>query len=276
MEKFSKMKGPAIIDSIRMETKEQAIKEIERAQTLGAQGFLLHIQFMDKKYRNAQDIKEIISHADKPVMALNYRKDGEYNDHDKLSTLLLEAVDNGASAVDMWCDMFDYDSISSLAGCDKPFAKKKPKEVSMRKEVIEKQKQFIKRVHDKGAEVLVSAHIGVELSVEEGVSLAKEIESRGADIVKIISNCNTPEQALTILRTDVELRKELKVPYLYQCGGKYGRLVRYIAPLFGSKMALCHSEYGSVTNHEKPLIADVMKVYDVIKWRIDEDESGIS
>lgn len=276
MENFSKMKGPAIIDSIRMETKEQAIEEIKRAQKQGAQGFLLHIQFMEKKYRNACDIREIISHSDKPVMALNYRKDGEDNDHEKLSSLLLEAVDNGASAVDMWCDMFDYDSISSLDGCDLPFAKRKPKEVSMRREIIEKQKQFIKIVHDKGAEVLVSAHIGVELSVEEGVSLAKEIESRGADIVKIISNCNSPEQALTILRTDIELKKELKVPYLYQCGGKYGRLIRYIAPLFGSKMALCHSEYGNVTNHEKPLIDNVKKVYDIIKWRIDEDESDFS
>lgn len=269
MKKFSELKSPALISSLRRATKRQIKEDIERSEKLGAEGFLLHIQFMNKEYRNPVDIKDIISSTAKPVMALNYRKEGEDNDHRKLSEMLVKSVDCGAKAVDMWCDMFDYDSISSLDGCDLPFARRKPKEVSMRAEVIEKQKAFIEKIHKKGAEVLVSAHIGVELTVEEGVSLAKEIESRGADVVKIISTCDSPEQALEILRTDIELRKELKVPYLYQCGGKYGGLVRYIAPLFGSQMTLCHSEYGEITNPEKPLLADVKKVYDIIKWRID-------
>ena len=57
----------------------------------------------------------------------------------------------------------------------------------MKPEAIKRQRQVIDEVHRLKGEILMSAHTRVHLSVEQCVSMAKEMESRGADIVKVVS-----------------------------------------------------------------------------------------
>ena len=60
---------------------------------------------------------------------------------------------------------------SSLTGCRAAFAAANPAEISMRPEIIEKQKQTIYEFHEMGSEVLMSAHVQVELSEEQALAL---------------------------------------------------------------------------------------------------------
>ncbi|MCL2518830.1 MAG: type I 3-dehydroquinate dehydratase [Oscillospiraceae bacterium] len=159
--------------------------------------------------------------------------------------------------------MYDSDPQSSLYLSGAPFATAKPQEISMRPDIIYKQKELIKEFHAMGAEVLMSAHAGVEFNTEQVLSLALEIQSRGADIVKIISSCVSKEQQLEILRGNLELKNTLAVPFLYTCSGKYNRFIRLNAPLFGSMLVFGHHEYSALSNTEKPFINDLKKFYEM-------------
>ena len=138
----------------------------------------------------------------------------------------------------------------------------------MRPEVISKQKALIQKFHDLGAEVLMSAHVWVELSLEQTVSLAKEIRSRGADIVKIIATCESEEQVLEILRANLAMKSTLDAPFLYTSAKKYNRPVRFNAPLFGSMLVFGHHAYGELSNREKPLIKDLVKFYQIMEKKV--------
>ena len=83
------------------------------------------------------------------------------------------------------------------------------------------------------------------------------MERRGADIAKIIVCANSMDDVAEIYRTARLLKRNLKIPFLYQTCGIYGKLVRPTAWMFGSKYILCHNRYSELSNREKPLIEDV-------------------
>ena len=260
---FVELSRPLIVGSVRQRTSNAAIAEVSAEESDSAKAFILHLQLMDDGERNFTNFKRIADSTNYPIMALNYRTDGGSDDKECLE-VQRDAVRAGFKSVDIPVYIYDYDTQSSLSMCKLPFASANPKEVSMRPEVVDKQKALIKEFHDIGAEVLMSAHVGVELSCEQAVFLALEIQSRGADIVKIISFCESKEQQLEILRTNLVLKNILNVPFLYTCSGTYNRFIRFSAPLFGSMLVFGHHEYGELSNKEKPLISDLAKFYEII------------
>lgn len=259
---FAEIPHPLIVGSVRQRNTETAIAEIQAEETDGARAFILHIQLLEEKYRNFKDFKKITAATEWPVMAINYRTENGPCDEQRIE-VLREAVRAGFRSVDIPMYIYDGDPQSGLSLCDLPFAAVNPKEVSMRPEIIYKQKELIKEFQAIGAEVLMSAHVGVELNVEQVVSLALEIRSRGADIVKIISSCESKEQQLEVLRGNLELKNTLDVPFLYTCFGKHGRYIRFNAPLFGSMLVFGHHEYSALSNREKPLIKDLTDFYEM-------------
>lgn len=262
-----KNKEQVIIESVRMATFNEAVEDLKRAKESGADSALVHFQMITEPLTD-ENIKKIIEATDLPIMAINYRdKNGKESadvDEERAS-VMTRAIELGATCVDVWGDMFDNDSRQSLSNCSLPFASANPKEITMDPDCVRRQKEYIDKIHALGGEVLMSSHVGVELSIEQTVSLALEIESRGVDIVKIIANANTKEQAMTVMHTLPVLTRTLKVPFLYQCSGPYARFVRIYAPMFGSCAALCHTQYGGITNPEKPLIKDVQKGWALIE-----------
>lgn len=134
----------------------------------------------------------------------------------------------------------------------------------MNPEATEKQKAFIAEVHEAGGEVLVSAHVGTMLTRTQGADLAKEMARRGADYVKIIVCAQSMDDVAEIYDTIRELERTLNKPFLYQTYGLYGKLVRPTAWMFGSDMILCHNRYTELSNKEKPLIADVRRVKELL------------
>lgn len=257
---FSELPRPLVVGSVRQKTADGAIAEIQAEEADGARAFILHIQYMDERYRNFEAFKRIAAATECPVMAINYRQKNGPSDERRLE-VMREAVRAGFRSVDIPMYIFDDDTISSLSLCDLTFASANPQEVSMRPEVISKQKALIRELRDMGAEVLMSAHVLVEFSCEQAVSLALEMESRGANIVKIITDCKSKEQQLEILRTNLELKKSLDVPFLYTCAFEYNRFIRFNAPFFGSMLVFGHHEYSELSNREKPLIKDIMEYF---------------
>ena len=258
---------PLLVGSIRQGTPKYATSDIKNCMCDGADAFILHIQLMEEQYHNFDCFKQIAASTDLPIMAINYPNGNGQTDEQKVE-VQAEAVRAGFSCVDLRADTFDYDSIGSLEGCNLAFAASNPKEISMRPEVIAKQKQIIETFHKAGAEVLMSAHVYVELSEEQAVSLALEIQSRGADIVKIITACKSANHALHMLNTTAELKKRLSVPFLYGCYGPHGKMIRPLSPLFGSMLVFGHHQYGALSNFEKPLLKDMKELYRIVDWNM--------
>ena len=188
---FCGQNHPLLVGSIRQPSPIEAIADIKNCECDGAQAFILHIQLLEEQYRSFDCFKQIASSTALPIMAINYPTESEADD-EFLTAVQIQALSAGFSAVDIRANTFDYDSRSSLEGCKVAFASANPKEISMRPDVINKQKQTIEKFHKTGAQVLISAHVSVELSEEQAMSLALEMQSRGADIVKIITDCQTP------------------------------------------------------------------------------------
>jgi 3-dehydroquinate dehydratase len=269
---FSELPRPLIVGSLRHKTADSVIDDIKKSESDGAKAFILQIQLMNEKYHDFESLREIAESTECPIMALNYRTDNGFNDEQRIE-VMREAVQAGFRSVDIPMYIYDNDTRNSLKLSELSFASANPNEVSMRPEVVVKQKELIKEFQDMGAEVLMSAHVGVELSREQIVSLALEIQSRGADIVKIISSCESQEQQTEILRTNLELKNTLDVPFLYTCFGTYNRFIRFNAPLFGSMLVFGYHEYGELSNKEKPLLKDLTEFYEIMKVEIDNENS---
>jgi 3-dehydroquinate dehydratase len=266
---FASLSHPLVVGSIRQSCPEDAVKDIKAAEQDGAHAFILHIQLLAEQYRTYEALRTITLSTNCPIMAIYYKGGGDDSDEHKVK-VQMEAVRAGFSSVDLRADLFDSNPHTSLTDCTRSFARACPNEVSMDVTAIQKQKALIEELHNIGAEVLMSAHVSVELSQEQAVDLALEIRSRGADIVKIITSCKSTDQLLEMLRTTVVLKKRLEVPYVYCCNGEHGALLRPIAPLFGSMLVFGHHEYGALSNKEKPLLEDINELYRIIKWRMPE------
>lgn len=257
MKKFFSMMGDfSIISSLRVSTPEKAVEDIADSERQGAVGFLLHAELLERQYRNVDAIREILRSTQKPVMILNYRTDGA-DDDERLNQLKLDAILAGAAAADVPMHTYDGDPKKSLAGCAKSFAERQPEEVSMDEKAIERQKALIGKMHAVGGEVLMSAHVGTMLSAQQAYDLAEEMERRGADIAKIIVHADSLDDVAELYRSVRLLKRNLKIPFLYQTSGVYGKLVRPTAWIFGSKYILCHNRYTELSNTEKPLIRDM-------------------
>ena len=256
---FTAMTKFNVIASIRVKSTEEAIWDIKDGERQGANGFLLHAELLDACYRNVFNLKEIVRSTEKPVMILNYRTEKK-EDFDSLSALLCRAVEAGAAAVDVPMSYFDEDAQKSFVGRKESFATVMPADVSMDEKAVAKQEELIDRIHATGGEVLMSAHVGTMLSEEQALDLCREMESRGADIAKIILNAKSLDDVIEIFKTIRMLQKELKIPFLYQSLGTYGKFVRPTAWIFGSRYILCHNRYTEMSNREKPLIEDVIGI----------------
>lgn len=255
---FSMMGSFSIISSLRVRTPEKAVEDIADSERQGAVGFLLHAELLEQRYRNVDAIRKILRSTQKPVMILNYRTDGD--DDERLNQLKLDSIFAGAAAADVPMHTYDDNSKRSLESCAKSFAEAMPAEVSMDEKAIERQKTLIAKMHDFEGEVLMSAHVGTMLTAQQAYDLAGEMGRRGADIAKIIVCAKSMDDVAEIYRTVRLLKRNLKIPFLYQTSGVYGKLVRPTAWIFGSKYILCHNEYSELSNREKPLIRDVAEL----------------
>ena len=110
----------------------------------------------------------------------------------------------------------------------------------------------------------MSSHVYNFRSAERVLEMALEQQSRGVDIVKIVTGAQTQEEELENLEICHLLKKELKVPFLFLSSGK-SYLHRTIGPALGVNMWLCFDRYDEHTYPGPPLIDDVIKIKQGLK-----------
>lgn len=248
---FLNAREPFVTEMVQVKTAEQAKIKIQNAVACGATAIGLQLQVLEKQYRTEESLRSIFETTkNKPLYVTNYRSGENAGVSDEeLMNGLLTALDCGATLVDVMGDAFDPS----------------PEELTENEKAIEKQKRFIDEVHKKGGEVLMSSHVCAFRSAERVLEIAKAQESRGADIVKIVTGAETQEEEIENLGICDLLKRELKVPFLFLSGGKFSSLHRTIGPSLGVCMWLCFREYDAFTYPGPPLLENVLKIKEALQ-----------
>ena len=165
---------PLLCAMIQCTTAVECIAKIRRSLDAGADALGIQMEKIRPEDRVPDRLREIFAACDgKPIYVTSYRHSSNAGKtDDQLGETLLEAVDCGATLVDVIGDMFD----------------ERPKrfELATSPEAIEKQKRLIAEVHRRGGEVLMSCHTGCDPTLEENLMIARAQIERGADVVKIV------------------------------------------------------------------------------------------
>jgi len=245
---------PPLLASISDSNPNDAICTIRNSIFDGADGFLFHLEKMDSEYRNKESFNKMFEYVgERPIMTVNYpsARYSEMSD-DELMELQHTAIEAGAACCDIRGDTFGDKSRCQL---------------SMNPAVIKRQMDEIEKIHSLGGQALMSTHIFDEfLDTEQIIKHAKEMESRGPDIVKIAIKVNSAEEMAESYKSTVMLKKELKVPILHICMGPYGRAHRAFGPVFGSCLVFCVQQYTQAGHKDKPLLRATRDIYNNLDY----------
>lgn len=221
------------------------IKElIDKATIEGGEAFGMQLEKMKPEYRNKEVYKDLFSYSDKPIYVTNYRSSVNDGKSDEvLAAELLELADCGATLCDVMGDYFD----------------KQPDELAVDKKAIEKQMELINKLHEKGAEVLMSTHVLKFTPAERVLEIALEHQRRGADICKIVTGADNMAQQIENLRIINLLKEKLDIPFLFLCGGEC-QILRRIGGELGCCMYLTVYEHDELATLVQPLLRNVKLV----------------
>lgn len=268
MLQLSQIPAPAIAGVVHAKTALGAISEIKNCYCSGADMIDLHLSCLEQT--DVAYLKQIMASSPLPVLALNYdrgydRKRIGQAEEERISCLL-RAVEAGAAGIDMQGYTFHAPSEKGFCGEDKySFTKNNPREIVTDPSIIEKQCQLIAQVHNMGAEVLLSCHPNIPMSTKQVVDLAKFLEQRNPDIIKIVTTAQTQEDADEAIRTMIALKQEVKTPVSYHANGKAGIRTRIINPLLGGQIAFCVDRYTEASTMEQLHLPKVRAIVDNMK-----------
>lgn len=265
MNKLSAIPAPAVAGCVRERTVRAAIAEMKNCYYDGADMIDLHLSCLEDT--DLEALKKIISSTPLPVLALNYDQHYDrtriHQAEEERVASLLRAVEAGAAGIDMQGYTFHAPSESGFYGEDKySFTKGSPEEVVTDPAIIEKQCALIEKVHSMDAEVLLSCHPGIPMNTQQVVDLARFLEERGPDIIKIVTKAITKEDCSEALRTMTVLKRELKTPVSYHANGKAGVPTRILNPLQGGQIAFCIDRYNEGSTMEQPDLRTVRTIVD--------------
>ena len=247
---FFEYDKPLLTTMVQADNPNRIKELINKSVPEGAEAFGMQFEQMKSKYRTKEVYKDLFSYVkDKPVYVTNYRHAlNEGKTDDMLAEELVELADCGADLCDVMGDYFD----------------RQPDELAVDKTAIEKQKELIRKIHNKGAKVLMSSHVLKYIPAERVLEIALEHQTRGADICKIVTGADTMEQQLENLKIINMLKENLKIPFLFLCGGECG-ILRRIGGEIGCCMYLCVYEYDKLSTPQQPLLKDVKIIRDTIE-----------
>lgn len=249
---------PVIAGIIAGQTPQELIAAVKNSESEGAEGITIDIHDLKPEFRNSESFESIINSVNLPFMFYFYRGDKwKKSSEDDRQEVLLAAADAGASMIDVMGDLYDPS----------------PNEITYSQNAIDKQKRLIDEIHSKGADVVISSHTGCPLTTEEVVKHMLELESRGPEVVKIVTTVNTEEELAEALRTTIVLNRELKMPFIHLCTGKYSRPHRFMSPVLGTSILFAVPYYSDrYPGLAQPTIKSMKAVIDNIHWNINDIE----
>ena len=275
--RFSASSTPLLAGVVKEHTPEAAIEKIRYFEENGATAIDLHLSCLDDEYKTVEQIKRIVDCTSLPMLGLNYSRRYDWTEieesEEERAELLLKSVEAGISAVDLLGYSFDLNSRGKFIGEDiYSFTKNNPLEIVTDKAVIEKQKEFINRVHGMGKEVLLSTHPDIPLNGDQVIDLVLFLAERNPDIIKIVTRCNTEDELIEAYDTMRRLKKlNLRQKISFHCCGEMGRTTRLINPILGSYMCFCTKADDGNRIKEQLDIVTAVKFFKQFGWIDSED-----
>ena len=244
---FLNQSKPMLTVMLQCETPEVAIGRIRNANCLGAEAYGLQAETLKPEYQNPATYEKIFSEGKGRPFYVTYYRNGKTDE--ELAEGLVTLAESGAALCDVMGDMF----------C------KHPEQLTDDDAAIQKQMQLVEKLHEKGAEVLMSSHILKFTPAERVLEVALEQKRRGADIIKIVTAADTMEQQIENLRITNLLKRELGAPFLFLSGGECS-LHRRLGIKLGCCMALCVYEHDALSTPPQPLLTTMKTVRDTIDF----------
>jgi len=240
MREFFRSDKAVLTVMLQCDTPEMAIRKIRNAIPHGAEAFGLQAESLLPEHQNEEVFRRLFEQMQgRPVYATNYRTANNRGKTDEeLTQGLLTLADCGATLCDVMGDLY----------C------KHPEELTDDPEAIEKQMVLIEKLHEKGAQVLMSSHVMKFIPAERVLEIALEQQRRGADVIKIVTGADTMEQQLENLRITHLLRQHLEKPYLFLSSGQC-TLLRRLGWRMGCSMILCVYEHDHLSTVNQPLLS---------------------
>jgi len=245
----------------------------------GADAFDLELQGLDPAYRTPDALRPVFDHATRPIFTV-YRRytlrgssfvPAELDEAARMQ-VQLDLIDLGSFGFDMELDTFDPRPGPRMDTDEgKRYAYDRsspPREVSTDPRAVERQMRLIEEAHRRGGEVLASAHTLTRMTPEGALAIGRLAGERGADALKLVQFCASYEDALEALQTSVVLKRELRIPFVHMAMGEYGKLVRPLAPLFGSMLVFARHDYAPGSFLDQPPVRAMRAVLDNIDFRI--------
>ena len=243
---FLKYEKPIITSMVQADNPDRIEYLMKGSLEDGAEALGMQFCRMKAEYRNKDVYKRLFNSTDLPIYVTNYRvAENEGKSDDVLAEELLELAECGATLCDVMGDIFDK--------CEG--------ELTMDEAAVKKQMDLIKKLHDMGAEVLMSSHILKFTPAERVLEVALEHQRRGADICKIVTRAETDLEEIENLRIIALLKEKLDIPFLYLAGGKC-HITRRIGGMLGCCTYLCVHEYDELATALQPLVSEIKAVRD--------------
>jgi len=271
--KFTELPRPFIVGVISEPDPDSCIKTIKMSEYDGAVAFDLYLHSLEKKYLNKQDLRAIFSSTSCPVLTLNYRWNLkgpiQITDEERVRQHML-ALEAGSAGMDIEADLYD-EVPGPLPWTKEAFDystndNSRPRELSFDPKAVDRQKKLFKEAQQAGGEVLLSAHTRVPLTAEKILKIGKELESRGANMAKIVAVCRSEEDMLENMKGCIALKNELKIPFQLQGHGEYAKVLRVINPMLGAMLVFCHQTLKPGGFHDQPLIRAMKNIFDNVSW----------
>ena len=230
---------------------DTAIGRIRNANCLGADAYGLQVESLKPEFQTPEVYQRIFAEGKgRPFYVTYYRKkhNVEKSD-DEIAKGLLTLADSGAALCDVMGDLYSPH----------------PDELTEDPGAIKKQMDLIDKIHQRGAQVLMSSHVLRFTSAERVLEIALEQKRRGADVIKIVTGAKTMEEQLENLRITALLKEKLDTPFLFLSGGECS-LHRRLGLKLGCCMALCVYEHDAYSTASQPLLSTMKTVRDQIDF----------
>lgn len=229
------------------ETEKRAMEIVAKGINDGAEAFCIQTEALRPEDRTPETYRRIFeATGNRPIYVTNYRKHSNEGVSDgRIAQELLTLADCGAALCDVMGDLY----------CPTPG------EMTDCPEAIQKQRELIERLHEKGTEVIMSSHVLAFTPAERVVEMALDQQERGADIVKIVTGAQTMEEQLENLRITHLLKRELRAPFLFLSGGMC-ELHRRVGPMLGCCMYLCSLEDDLDPKPVQPMLRKTKAIWE--------------
>ena len=251
-----KRKGPMITAIMTGETPEELIAQIRGAEFDGADGIGIDLSHLKPEFREVKALERIIGTACLPFMFFFYRNDcwKACPTDESRQEVLLKAAEAGAACIDVMGDLYNPS----------------PRERTYDEAAIAKQKELIAKVHERGAEVVMSSHMSEPLTCAEVLDQLQEFERRGADIVKIVTTVNTEAELQEAIKTTMLLHHELKKPFIHLVNVKYSRFHRFMGPVLGVNVCFAVHRYDLRWPMTQPTVKALRTVVDTMHFQLSD------